>query len=259
MLLAIDIKNKFTDIGIFDEDSLLYSFSISTDKNKSVDEIKLLLKLILVDKNTKPSDITDVIISTVVPELKQTYEKIIESLFAIRPIFISAGIKTGINIKCQNPKDVGTDRIIRAVAASSIYDKDIIIISSSSITTIDFINSNKEFMGGLILPGIDLSLKSLHQESAKLPLVELETAENILGNTTASAIQSGIYKGYRAAVWGLVSEIISEHKLKLSNLKIIIAGESAGVLENNNYKFEQTSFLGLMGLEKIYNLNKKQD
>lgn len=175
MLLAIDIDNRTTDFGVFDQEKLVDKFSITTDRNRSVVEIKLMIKLILMDKNIELSDIHEIIISNVVPELSSSYEMIGRELIGKKPIFISAGVKTGLNIKCESPREVGSDRIIKAVAATRKYTGNIIIVSASSITTVDYINAKKEFLGGLILPGINLLQDSLVRGSAKLPHVELKS------------------------------------------------------------------------------------
>ena len=140
MLLAIDIDNRTTDFAVFSQDELIDKFSITTDKNRSVVEIKLTIKLILMDKNIELSDINEIIISNVVPELSSSYEMISRELIGKKPIFISAGVKTGLNIKCESPREVGTDRIIRAVAATQRYRENIIIISASSVTTLSLIH-----------------------------------------------------------------------------------------------------------------------
>ena len=137
MLLAIDINNKNTNFGIFKEEKLVTRFSIMTDKNRSTEEIKLTIKLILMDKKIELTDISDIILSSVVPELNSSYEGIARDIIGRSPIIISAGVKTGLNIKCESPREVGTDRIIRAVAATHRYKENIIIISASSVTTID--------------------------------------------------------------------------------------------------------------------------
>ena len=126
------------------------------------------------DKKIDLSDISDIILSSVVPELNSSYDIISKDILGKGPMVISAGVKTGLNIKCESPREVGTDRIIRAVAATQRYRENIIIISASSVTTIDYINAKKEFMGGLILPGISLLQDSLVRGSAKLPLVEIK-------------------------------------------------------------------------------------
>ena len=256
MLLAIDIDNNFTKFGVFRDDNLLSTFEITSQKNKSIDEIEIFIKLILKDKNINIANIDNIIISSVVPKLSEIYEKISKNITGKDPMLISAGVKTGINIKCENPKDVGSDRIIRAVAASKTYDGDIIVISASSITTVDYINSKKEFLGGLILPGIDLFEDSLHRQSAKLPQVEIKRSDKFLGNNTISSIQSGIYYGYQNAVLGIVDNIIDQYKLKKSNTVILTTGVHSDLLTNSKFDIKKDTNLGLDGLKLIYELNK---
>jgi len=256
MLLAIDIDNNFTKFGVFRDDNLLSTFEITSQKNKSIDEIEIFIKLILKDKNINIANIDNIIISSVVPKLSEIYEKISKNITGKDPMLISAGVKTGINIKCENPKDVGSDRIIRAVAASKTYDGDIIVISASSITTVDYINSKKEFLGGLILPGIDLFEDSLHRQSAKLPQVEIKKSDKFLGNNTISSIQSGIYYGYQNAVLGIVNNIVDQYELKKSNTVILTTGLHSDLLINSKFDIKKDTTLGLNGLKYIYELNK---
>ncbi|WP_394020112.1 type III pantothenate kinase [Anaerococcus cruorum] len=257
MLLAIDIENKFTKFGVFDKENLLETFSLVSDKNKSIDEIEVFIKLIFKDKNIAIDAIEQIIISSVVPELSKIYEKISKNITGKNPILISAGVKTGLNIKCENPKDVGSDRIIRAVGAKE-FDDNLIIISASSITTIDFINNKNEFRGGVIFPGIDLYAKSLYQESAKLPQVEIEKTKEVLGNNTKNAMQSGIYHSYNFAITGMVEKIIDQYFLDINNLSIIITGSHANLIENNKYDFKNIPNLGLYGLKNIFEINKEK-
>ena len=258
MLLAIDIENKNTNFGIFEGEKLVTNFSIMTEKNRSTEEIKLTIKLILKDKKIDLSDISDIILSTVVPELNSSYEIISREIIGKNPIVISAGVKTGLNIKCESPREVGTDRIIRAVAATERFKENIIIISASSVTTIDYINDKKEFLGGLILPGINLLQDSLVRGSGKLPRVEIKKPEDIIGKNTEKAIQRGIYIGYNKAVFGIVDEIVKFHSLKKENTKILVTGLKAHLLSNEIYTFEEDQVLGIKGLKIIYDLNKNK-
>ena len=254
MLLAIDIDNKFTSFGVFDGENLIADFNFKTDQDKSVDELNLLIKLLLNEYNIYFIDVDDIIISTVVPEMAYTFEKIAINITGKKPILISSGVKTGLNIKCENPKDVGSDRIIRAVGANN-FENDVIIISAATITTIDFINSQNQFMGGVILPGIDLYAKSLNEQSARLPKVEILKSNEVLGNSTKKAIQNGIYHSYNFAINGLVDRIVIQNKLEIDKLKIILTGPFADILNIENYNFEIIENLGLYGLQKIYKLN----
>ena len=258
MLLAIDIDNKSTDFGVYDKDELIDKFSITTDKNRSVVEIKLTIKLILEDKNINLSEIDEIIISNVVPELSSSYEMISRELIGKKPIVISAGVKTGLNIKCESPREVGSDRIIKAVAATQKYKSNIIIVSASSITTIDYINAKKEFLGGLILPGINLLQDSLVRGSAKLPHVEIKRPDDIIGKNTEKAIQRGLYFGYKKAVLGIIDEIIESYSLKKDNTSILITGAYSYLLKFCKYEMIREDELGISGLKFIYDLNKNK-
>lgn len=258
MLLAIDIDNRTTDFAVFSQDDLIDKFSITTDKNRSVVEIKLTIKLILMDKNIELSDINEIIISNVVPELSSSYEMISRELIGKKPIFISAGVKTGLNIKCESPREVGSDRIIKAVAATRIYTENIIIVSASSITTIDYINAKKEFLGGLILPGINLLQDSLVRGSAKLPHVELKRPDDVIGKNTEKAIQRGLYYGYKKAVLGIIDEIVESYSLAKENTNILITGPYGHLLKLCKYDLIRDDDLGIYGLKIIYDLNKNK-
>ena len=258
MLLAIDIANRFTNLAVFDKDHIRANFSLASNKDRSAHELKLIIKYLLLDFDINLSQIEDIIISSVVPELENTYKKTSQMIAKKNPYFISPGLKIGINIKYDNPKDVGSDRIIRAVGARDMFKGELIIISASSITTIDYINRKKEFVGGLIMPGINLFQESLFKESAKLPQVEIIKSEKILGKTTTSAMQNGIYFAYKSAIISIIDRIIDQHKLDIKNTKIIISGEYNSLIQNEKYKLETISNLGLYGLNKIYKLNMKK-
>ena len=258
MLLAIDIANRSTNLAVFDKDHIRANFSLASNKDRSAHELKLIIKYLLLDFDVNLSQIEDIIISSVVPKLENTYKKASQMIAKKDPYFISPGLKIGINIKYDNPKDVGSDRIIRAVGARDRFKGDLIIISASAITTIDYINSKKEFVGGLIMPGINLFQESLFKESAKLPQVEIIKSEKILGKSTTSAMQNGIYFSYKSAIISIIDRIIDQHKLDIKNTKIIISGEYNSLIQNEKYKLETISNLGLYGLNKIYKLNMKK-
>ncbi|WP_276862913.1 type III pantothenate kinase [Anaerococcus tetradius] len=255
MLLAIDIENRKADFGLFDKDKMLYNFSIKSNQDRSANELSLLIKLLLREKNINSGEIDDLIISSVVPEVDRTYEEVSKLICGKSPIFISAGLKIGINIKYDNPKDVGSDRIIRAVGGKKLYKDNIVIISASSITTIDYINSKKEFLGGVIMPGASLFQESLAKESAKLFQVEIKKSDKILGNSTTKAMQKGIYFAYQKAISAIVEEIIKENDLDIKETTIISTGEFAKLLDDDKYKIQEIPYLGLFGLKTIYDLN----
>ncbi|WP_306485514.1 type III pantothenate kinase [Anaerococcus sp.] len=257
MLLAIDIENRNTDFGVFDKDKLKASYSLSSIKDRSASELFLIIKYLLLDEGIKLSDISDIIISSVVPELDRTYMDIAYKISNKKPYYVSAGLKTGINIKYDNPKDVGSDRIIRAVGSKNRSDKNLIIVQASTITTIDYINNKKEFLGGAIMPGIDLFQEALVRESAKLPQVEIIKGQKILCKSTTKAMQNGIYYSYKKSVEAIIEEIIGQNNLDKDNTDIITSGEYADFIEYKDLKIKPLPNLGLLGLKDIYELNTK--
>lgn len=257
MLLAIDIENINTDFGVFDKGKLTANFNLSSIKDRSASELYLIIKYLLLDKEIMLEDITDIIISSVVPELDRKYMDIAYKISNKKPYYVSAGLKTGINIKYDNPKDVGSDRIIRAVGSKNRSDKNLIIVQASTITTIDYINNKKEFLGGAIMPGIDLFQEALVRESAKLPQVDIVKVEKILGKSTTKAMQNGIYYSYKKSVEAIIGEIIEQNKLDKDNTEIITSGEYADFIEYKDLKIKSLPNLGLLGLKDIYELNAK--
>lgn len=262
MIIAVDLENKFTNFGVYSSKNKnlkpICHFSLKTDASKSIDELALLLKLMLIDREISLKNIEHIIISCVVPDMIPVYTEISKKLIGKSPIFVSAGVKTGLNVKCENPKEVGSDRIARAVSAINKYDKNLLIISASSITTIDFVNERREFIGGLIIPGIDLWQKSLFKETSKLPKVEIINTDKVLGNSTIKAMQSGLYYGYKNSIMGILEDIFREYKLDRSEIKIILTGMYADfLLEDNATKFIYEENLALNGLKIIYEKNLK--
>ncbi|MGI5950176.1 type III pantothenate kinase [Peptoniphilus sp.] len=263
MIIAVDLENKFTTFGVYSSEKsknlkLISRFSLKTDTSKSTDELALLLKLMLVDREISLKNIKSIIISCVVPDMVPVYTEISKKLIGKAPIFVSAGVKTGLNVKCENPKEVGSDRVARAVSATHKYEKNLLIISASSITTIDFVNERREFIGGLIIPGIDLWQKSLFKETSKLPKVEIINTDKVLGNSTIRAMQSGLYYGYKNSIMGILEDIFKEYKLDKSEIKIILTGMYADfLLEDNASKFIYEENLALDGLKIIYEKNLK--
>lgn len=254
MLLVIDIENSYSNFAIFNNDKMVSKFSIKTDVEKSKDELNILLKNIFFDREIKSDDITDILISSVVPQINSVYEESMKELFDIEVKFVGMGLKSGINIKCEYPKEVGSDRISRATSAIDKYDGPIIIVNLSEITTIDVINDKKEFLGGLILPGVNIYSEGLFK-SSKLPKVEMVTPEKIIGNTTVKSLQSGIYYGYINSIIGTIKDI----KNSLSKeANVIVTGKYINLIKyTKKLDFYVDYDLIFNGLKKIFDLNNK--
>jgi len=250
MLLAIDIGNTNIVLGVFKDDTLQFKRNISTDIRKTEDEYYVILKNFV-----KTEDIHKCIISSVVPNLNNSFTRLLNKYFNIEPIFVTCDLKLNIKFKYPNPQEIGADRIVNAVAGVEIYKPPLIIIDFGTATTFCFVDKEKNYYGGLILPGIPLQLKSLHTSTAKLPLVEIKNPEELIGKSTIKAIQSGIY--YQTV--GSINYII--HLLKKEydeNSKVLITGGLGALFVDkiNNSDVILDKNLTLKGLNIIYNLNK---
>ena len=258
MLLVFDIGNTNMVLGVYDGDNLVRDWRINTDLNKTSDEYGVLIKSLFDASNISLGVVDAIIVSSVVPAVMHSLENFCRKYCNISPMVVGPGIKTGLNIKCESPREVGSDRIIKAVAATRKYTGNIIIVSASSITTVDYINAKKEFLGGLILPGINLLQDSLVRGSAKLPHVELKRPDDIVGKNTEKAIQAGLFFAYKKAVLGIIDEIVEGYSLNKEGTNILITGPYAHLLDLSKYDLIRDDDLGIYGLKIIYDLNKKK-
>jgi type III pantothenate kinase len=204
MLLAIDIGNTKTKFGVFDDEKLIARLSIPTIRHDSAEKINQQISDQLGHK------IDSAIISSVVSELNNSYAELCESYFKITPIFVSHNFDFGFVNKYNTPESVGIDRLITAFAGVEKYGKPCITCGFGTATTIDAVDSNNEYLGGIITAGMNLLADSLHQRTSKLPQTTLRKPENVIGNSTTAAIQSGVYYGYIGMVDGLITRIINE-------------------------------------------------
>lgn len=255
MLLVIDVGNTNIVLGVFEGDTLTNSYRISTKTNRTSDEYTALISQMLYMDGVHVSRIDDVIISSVVPEVMHSLENFVIKYLNKPPMIVGPGVKTGINIKYENPSQVGADRIVNAVAGFEKYGGPLIIIDFGTATTFCYVNHIGEYIGGLIAPGIQISSEALFQKASKLHKVELVKPKSIIGKNTTVAIQSGTYYGYV----GLVDNIIDEMR-KESNepdCKVIATGGLASLIipESKNANIIDRN-LTLDGLRMIYEKNK---
>lgn len=243
MLLVINIENNNVHFGLFQSQKLVHKFKIKTDLFETVDELKLKIKMLMDPFSLET--ISDSIISSVVPDITKKYLQIFPN-----SLIVGAGIKTGINIKCENTKEVGSDRIIKAVFAMG---EKALIMSLDEVITIDFVNGNN-FMGGMIIPGITMSLNSL-KEMAKLSKVEILKTDELIGNSTTKALQTGLYTHYISTIEYVTDKMKKEHH----GIRIVATGEHSHLLTKGIEGVEIIENMDLYGLEKIFNLNKKQE
>ncbi len=255
MLLVIDVGNTNIVLGVFDKDKLKTSYRISTKNNNTSDEYSATISQLLHMDGIYVNHIEDVIISSVVPEVMHSLENFVMKYLKKIPIIVGPGVKTGINIKYENPSQVGADRIVNAVAGFEKYGGPLIIIDFGTATTFCYINGVGEYIGGLIAPGMQISSEALFQKASKLHKVELIKPKAVIGKNTTIAIQAGIYYGYA----GLVDNIIDQIKKEAGEpeCKVIATGGLASLIipESKSTDIIDKN-LTLDGLRMIYEKNK---
>jgi type III pantothenate kinase len=258
MLLVIDVGNTNTVLGLFDEGQLMHDWRIRTEIDHTIDEYGVLIYNLYQSIRMKAKEIkavTAIIISCVVPPMLNILEPLCVKYFNIKPLIVGPGIKTGMPIFYDNPKEVGADRIVNAVAAYDKYRKESIIVDFGTATTFDYVSPKGEYMGGCIAPGIVISSEALFARASKLPRVEFGKPKTIITKDTVSAIQAGIMFGYAGLVDGIVNRMKVEVK---TNPFVIATGGLARVVAQEAKSIDKIEeMLTLDGLRIIYELNKK--
>ena len=200
MILAIDIGNTNIKYGVFDNDNLTASFRVSSRITKTADEYGSVLVNLLSTRDIKVSDIDGIILSSVIPSLNYTICHMCEYFFGINPIIVGPGVKTGLNVKADNPKEVGADIIVNSVSAFNKFGGPVIVIDFGTATTFDVISEKGELLGVVIAPGIKTSLEGLVNNTAQLPMIELDAPKTVIGKNTKHCMQSGVIFGFSGLV-----------------------------------------------------------
>jgi len=254
-ILAIDIGNTSTSIGIFDGDILIDTFRISSDIKKTSDEYGVLFLTILNHKDIIKK-IKGAIISSVVPQLCETIKCAILKYLKINAINLTYKSKMPINLCLENNKEIGADRIANATAAKLKYSLPAIVIDFGTATTFDIVDKNSNFKGGIIAPGLEIQAKALSQFTSKLPKLKIEAPKNAIGQNTISAMLSGIVLGHRCMIEGMIKKCENELNQKAN---IIATGGYSSVLCENMDKVINNidKDLTLYGLKELYKLNKE--
>lgn len=256
MIFVLDVGNTNTVLGVYDEDILKYHWRIETSRNKTEDEYGMVIKSLLQHEGLSFDQFDGIIISSVVPPIMFALERMCKKYFGVKPLIVGPGIKTGLNIKYENPREVGADRIVNAVAGIQEYGSPLIIVDFGTATTYCYINEDKQYMGGAIAPGINISTEALYSKAAKLPRIEISRPEGIIGKNTVSAMQSGILYGYVGQVEGIVNRIKAQINLEPT---VIATGGLATLIANESTVIDVVEpFLTLKGLQLIYKRNREQ-
>ncbi|KGA96324.1 pantothenate kinase [Alkalihalobacillus alcalophilus ATCC 27647 = CGMCC 1.3604] len=255
MILVMDIGNSNIGLGVYRQDKLVFNWRMATNRQKTEDEYAVTLKSLFNEAEMTFRDVEGIIIASVVPPIMYTMQQMCKKYFALEPLIIGPGIKTGLNIKYDNPKEVGADRIVNAVAAIEKYGSPLIIVDFGTATTYCFINEHNQYIGGAIAPGISISTEALFSKAAKLPRIEISKPPHILGKNTVHAMQSGIFYGYVGQVDGIVNRIKAESE---SVPKVIATGGLAELISEQSESIDIVDkYLTLSGLHKIYKKNTK--
>lgn len=254
MLLVVDIGNTNAVFGVYEGDKLKSSFRVASDKTKTSDELGILFGQLLEYKNIERSAIKACIISSVVPPMTPNVEEMINDYFGLKPIIVGPGVKTGLNIKYENPKEVGADRIVNAVAALNLYGGPLIVVDFGTATTFCAISEKWEYLGGVVCPGVGISAEALFERASKLPRVEIIRTEKIIGKNTVSSMQAGLYYGYVGQVDGIVRRMQKELDWQA---KVVATGGLAKLLGEGSETVNVINpTLTLDGLRLIYELNQ---
>jgi type III pantothenate kinase len=274
MLLAFDVGNTNIVFGIYKDSELLGLWRLTTDKNKTADELGITVAQLLEYENFNLRDVKDVIISSVVPQMMYALGHMSQKYCHRDAIIIGPGVRTGLNIKYDNPKQVGADRIVNAVSALKKYGGPVIVVDFGTATTFCAVSGLSEYLGGVILPGIKISSDSLYEKTAKLPRVELIKPDKVIAKSTVESIQSGLIYGYAGSVEYLVrkirKELFDDHNSRVAaksddigrlereeDIRVIATGGLAYLIAEETSSIDVVDkHLTLDGLNCIYDMNK---
>lgn len=262
LLLTIDVGNTNIVVGVYSEKKLLHVWRLATNKERTSDEFGVFFLSMFQNAGLETGMVGDVIISTVAPNIMYSLRHSIRKYFNCTPIMVEPGIKTGLNIKIDNPRELGADLIVCAVAANNIYRRPVIIVDFGTATKLSAVSGKGEFLGVVICPGVRVSADALTQKAAKLPRIEIEKPPRVIGTNTVDSMQSGLVYGNVGKINYLINKIKQEmaeagedireiHVVATGGLARMIAGETSEIDETNG-------LLALEGLRMIYEKNRKE-
>ncbi len=254
MLLALDLGNTNLTLGLYAGSELKHAWRLETVHSRTEDEYGLLVRQLLEVEGYRCTDVQGVALASVVPVLTPTMVRLSLRLFGIEPLVVGPGIRTGISVRYDPPKDVGADRIVNAVAAHARHRGACIVVDFGTATTFDAVLADGTYAGGAIAPGIQISMAALFARAAKLPKVDLARPARVVGRTTVESIQSGVYFGYASLVDGLVERIRSE--MAAHPVHVVATGGLAPSIARDARTIDEVDEnLTLDGLRLIYERN----
>ena len=250
MLLAIDIGNTNITLGVFANENIVETFRLASDRELPQEEYEILLHSLF-----KKYDIDACIIASVVDELNKRVKQAADNVYHLNSILLSSKLNLGIKLNLKNPKEAGADRIANACGAYVLYSKPAIIVDLGTATTFDILDKDGNFIGGVIMPGLNLQFRALNKSTSKLPRIEADTVEKAIGNNTVDAILSGVIRGSACAIEGLINQC--EKELGEKACIVATGGYSSLIAKYMTREFDFVNpYLTLEGLRFLYELNK---
>lgn len=256
MILVVDAGNTNITIGVFDGQKLMGTYRMMTKIARTSDEYGIFIRDLLEKNGLNPEGISDVIISSVVPNIMHSFTNGIKKYFKVNPIIVGAGIKTGINIAIANPKSMGADRIVDAVAAYELYGGPVIVIDFGTATTHDVVTADGALIAGVTSPGIRISANALWKDTAMLPEIEIKRPDTILAKNTVNSMQAGLFFGYVGQTEYIIRKLREE--LGSEEYKVVATGGLGKIISDETDAIDiYDSDLTLKGLRIIYDYNKR--
>ena len=255
MILTLDVGNTNMTGGVFKDDEIVATFRMTTKIPRTSDEYGMVLFNLLSQNQIKPEEIEDAIICSVVPNVMHSLASAMIKYLDIKPIIVGPDIETGLRIQLPNPKQVGADRIVDAVAAYEIYGGPVLVMDYGTATTYDLVNADGVFVGGITAPGIAISAKALWEDAAKLPKIEIAKPEHVIGNDTITSMQSGLVYGQIGQAEYLVKKVKEESGLE--NIKVVATGGLGRIISESTDAID--IYDANLTLKGIYLVYKKQD
>lgn len=256
MLLTIDAGNTNTVFALIEGEKIVEQWRISTGDQRTVDEYMVWVSHLMALHGRDPKAVKGAIIASVVPQVVWPLTQLCKKYFSCEPLIVgAAGVELGVDVRVTNPAEVGADRLVNAVAGHELYGGPLVVVDFGTATTFDVVGRDGAYLGGIICPGINLSLHALHQAAAKLPRIAVTapTSDRVTGKSTLEAMQSGIFWGYVSMIEGLVSRLKREHG---EDIKVLATGGLAPVFANHTDAIgDVVGDLTLQGLRLIYERN----